>query len=199
MTIYNKDGTPFRLKGPNPLMKEQEITNDWHLVHNFRANEEIVNYRPGKKPTKKVIKAPEPEPEPPKVEPVVEVKPEPMPVIEEPEVEVEDEVTPPEPVKEEPRGSMCWCLPATVKQYIDPLYGETKVKLAYGDKFKIEVVPVQVGDINYSVWTTAMVPTNSILYMPQDRRWWRVLKTTLQDNGGFIVTCMPSTEKPSFD
>lgn len=41
MTIINNDGTPYKLRGPNPVVKSQ---NDWTervILHNFQYEDEI--------------------------------------------------------------------------------------------------------------------------------------------------------------
>ena len=42
MVIRNKDGSIYRLKGPNPLLKDQSQWDDF-TVHNFRFEPETKN------------------------------------------------------------------------------------------------------------------------------------------------------------
>ena len=42
MTIFNSDGTQYKLEGPNPLMKEQNYFDGFSL-HNFDWKPEIKN------------------------------------------------------------------------------------------------------------------------------------------------------------
>jgi len=41
MTLKNKDGSTYRLRGPNPLMREQELWRDFKL-HNFQFKGVVV-------------------------------------------------------------------------------------------------------------------------------------------------------------
>jgi hypothetical protein len=190
--IYNKDGTPYVLPTPNPLMQKQEVgtEEEWYVVHNFReeeGKEEVLTYErqetPSAQPavvTTTVATTTDHEPAEPEV------------ALTEPEV-----ISRPEPKQMENKVH-CWCLPATIKQFYDELYGETKHKLTYGDKFLFEAIVVNNTETNYLLWTNIMIPSNSILYVKNNRRWWKVMSTSMQDDGGFILTCMPSNEKPSF-
>ena len=41
MVIKNKDGTPYTLRGPNPLMKEQDLWAEFQL-HNMEFSEQVI-------------------------------------------------------------------------------------------------------------------------------------------------------------
>lgn len=41
MVIKNKNGTPFTLRGPNPIMKEQSLWDDF-LLHNMNFPEDVI-------------------------------------------------------------------------------------------------------------------------------------------------------------
>lgn len=188
MPIKKLDGTPFTLRGPNPLMNQQTVKEEWCITHNLDYTEpETLIYDT---PTKIEL---------PKVTVEEEI---PQPVIPE---ESKAPPPPPPPVKQEEEKvatedkSLYYCLPAIIKEVHDRTYDEVRRKLTYGEKFRFEAVPVQSGDMKSTLWTTVVIETGSIIYSIENRRWWKVLRTVMQDNGGFLIECMPSSDKPSFD
>lgn len=59
MAIFNKDGTPFRLRGVNPLMKDQDRWGEF-VVHGFEglgAAEEVQSVPPKPAPESKPVVA----------------------------------------------------------------------------------------------------------------------------------------------
>lgn len=183
MPIRNKDGSLYKISTPNPLMKNQEVTEEWYTVHNFDtpSNETLVYDEPVK-PIKPHVEEPKAETPPPPPEPVVV-----------PPVEEEKESIPQED------KLVCYCLPAKIVEIKDTVYDEVRRKLTYGDKFRFEAVPVRLSDIGYTLWTNIMIENGSIIYSGEDRRWWKVTRTMMQDDGGFLIECVPSMHKPSFD
>lgn len=50
MTIINSDGTPFKLRGPNPIVNQQADWTGKVVLHNFQYEDEItVEKKPEKK------------------------------------------------------------------------------------------------------------------------------------------------------
>jgi hypothetical protein len=85
-----------------------------------------------------------------------------------------------------------------MKSQYDELYGETRTRMGYGDRLVLSGVPVKQGAVDHTIWTTTLIPTGSILYSRQDRRWWRVSRSLMQDGGGYLIVCSPSDETPDF-
>lgn len=168
--IRRKDGSIFRLDGPNPMMNDQDVWSDYK-VHNFEQ-EKLHNFTIN---------------EPIKVEP---------PRIEFPKT-VEEKKEPPKTLPKMPNKKMFFCLPAEVKVIDDILYGEQRVNVRYFDPFKFEGILVHNGDIEFKVWTDLDINKGSILYYDEDRRWWKV-ETKDERGSGHILNCMPSEEKPYF-
>lgn len=183
MPIRNKDGSLFELKKPNPLMQNQEIKEEWYAVHNFDVPKgETLVYDELPEPVVPIVKQVE----------KVEIAPPPEPVVPPPAEEKKESIP-----KED--KLICYCLPAKFVEVHDEVYDEVRRKLTYGEKFRFEAVPVRLSDIGYTLWTNILIENQSIIYSPEDRRWWKVSRTMMQDNGGFLIECIPSMHKPSFD
>lgn len=180
MAIRNRDGTLYKISTPNPLMINQEVKEEWYVAHNFET--------PSPDETLIYDEAPVVAPPVALVEPVVK---EPDPISPPPVEEVET-------IPQEDK-LVCYCLPAKMVEVRDPVYDEVVRKLTYGEKFRFEAVPVRLNDLGYTIWTNILIESGSIIYSGEDRRWWKVSRTMMQDNGGFLIECMPSTHKPSFD
>lgn len=182
MPLTNKDGTPYELSKPNPLMLQQELEEGWIRVHNFDKQEEILEYKKKIKPPQTIVD-----------EPIIEPKP-----LQELETEI-PKVEPPKVIEEKRNVMFCYCLPAEIKYINDPLYNESRAVVKYGDKFTFEAIIINRSEMDYTLMTNVLIPSNSIIYVRDDRRWWRAMKTTIQDSGGYWVSCVPSMEKPSFN
>lgn len=153
--IKNKDGTIYKLKGPNPLMKEQDQWNKFK-IHNF-------NWEPESKPNSI------PEPLQIKSDFVIkESKPEPR----------------PEPNQEFTTKSTAHCLPVVIEVHKDSLYGEVKSVSKYGDKFLFEFLLVSQNDMVIVFWTDIELENGSIVYpINKDKRWWKINKKEKKESG----------------
>jgi hypothetical protein len=192
MPIKNKDGSTFKLNGPNPLLKSQDIEVDDLIVHNQNPEETI-----GQDPSYYGREIPNPfQPKDIKsaVEEFMEIKEEPKP-IEKPKIEE------PPKVKEKSRvidGKLiAWCLPAINDESYNNLYGESDKSLSYGEKFSFETVLIRRGMFGCDLWSPVKVEKNSILYLWEGREWWRVSKFE-EYSDGWLLTCFPSDHHPSF-
>lgn len=217
MTLKNKDGTVYRLKGPNPLMKEQKTWEEFR-VHNMQWRSEVLpdsselqaiktdfQVRNGfldeldqaaadalKESTIKVVETPTisvPEPTPQKIT-VIERK-----VVEPPRSEKLDGSIP---------RIFIYCLPAFMEEKIDDVYGETIKTLKYNNPFSFEGVILDESDLTFKFWTqsdsfTDQILQGSIVY-PKDKRkrWWRV-QNVFEKTGGWVITAHPSDYQPHFD
>lgn len=212
MVIKNKNGTPFTLRGPNPIMKEQSLWDDF-LLHNMNFPEDVIinnnkeisrnksKLNLGKTITetkddsnRTVIKL-DSTPQ------IQEVKKEEL-VTQSP-ILADQHVERPNVVNEkllQYKRTVIHCMPADADVKIDDLYGERSVKIKYGNKFNFEAILIQEDDFNLRFWTHLdKVTAYSILYPKnKDKRWWKVLETKKAPEG-FFISCMPSDHHPNFD
>lgn len=177
MSIKNRDGTLFGLRKPNPIMKEQEVWNGFKL-HNFVADEENIQK------SNEFENLSEIETE----EIKVEVKETPIP-----------EIKPKKPKQIKNINLVkVYCLPATLTEAIDEVYGDKKVNITYGQQFQFECEILEVDDLTCKIKTNlTSVESQSIIFSPQERRWWKVTATE-HNNKGLLLTCVPSNINPSF-
>lgn len=190
MVIKRKDGSIYKLRGPNPIMINQVLwENDKTIVHNINP-QEIV--------TKEGYATTEEE-EP--VESLDDIQPE---EIEVPAIEIDPSKLPPQTKKkrivpkDKPKD-MVYVLPAQMQETYDALYGETRSQLTFGGKFTMEVIIVDRSDLQVALWTNSTtVDIGSIIYVPKDKRWWKVQES--YDKGeGHVMICVPSSLQPSFE
>lgn len=179
MAIKNKDGTIFQLQKPNPMMKNQELWDDY-VIHNFNEEPAAIE-----QPKKKYQNIEEIEPQEIKV-PIKETP------IEKPQKKPKEEP------KEEPTKTLLYCMPSVAIVKHDKLYGEDRVTQGYGPQFTLESIIIEMDDLTCRLWVSTNKTTeNSILYMPKAIRWWKVEKIT-DDNNGYIIVCTPSKLQPGF-
>jgi hypothetical protein len=198
MPIRNKDGTEYRLKSPNPLVKQQERWGDNIVLHNLKWESVMLPDESDLIPLVSDLK--------PKQEKIEET----LPV----QKEIKPEIIPPkQEVKPEEKSSintkniiLMHCLPAAEKVIKDELYGDIKTKIQYGDKFIIEGLVVEQNDLTFKFWTIIDLGKKSILYPYKwkngpsvgDFRWWQVTSTEIKANG-FLINCIISTYQPHFE
>jgi hypothetical protein len=211
MVIKNKDGSVYKLQGPNPLMEDQSFWNDLEnfTLHNtewkktiFGDDGELI---PRNNDFQVDVASPvaEPDLEKPKSNPPEVVLP-PMP---DTPVETIKEVKN-EP-KEIPKDDnklpviknkvIIHCLPASTKEHFDDFYGEHYNKISYGDKFSFEAVIVENEDLAMTFWTTTDKVTPASVVYPQvgEKRWWRV-QTKIEKSGGYLIYAIISDIQPDF-
>ena len=184
MAIKNKDGTVFKISGPNPLMNDQTLW-DGFTKHNFEWTEEIDKENKTKsfeiKQNKEDVEFEE-------KKLVVE--------IEEPKIIEEN--------KEQKKifdhkTIQCFCLPAKIIEKKDELYEEAYQRVEYLDKFIFDTVVIEKSDIYLKFWTMEKITKNSIVYPKnKDKRWWKV-SDQKEAPMGFIHTAMVSDYTPSFE
>lgn len=201
MTIKNADGTTFQLVKPNPLMKNQEQEGEAKL-HNFGEKQEVViRYVQKRQPVQPngavygkldplphvehQLVAPTPPPKP--VDPPTFKVPEPTP----PPVQEENE-------EFEALKKTAWCMPGSFKDYRDDTYGEVRRVPVFGDKFMLELIVLDQSEVAFKIWTQVNIKSPSVIFIQEDRRWWRV-SDTKPDKNGFVLTCLPSDVRPRFD
>lgn len=186
MPLKNKDGSPYRLLFPNPLVKTQEWINAEDLeFHNFFWTPIDIE----------ATAEPDPEPET------------------EPETEMETEMEPkqiteipvpvsPKPIEKTQNNVIVHCLPVEWVEKRDGMYGENYKTKKYGQKFTFEAVVVERGDLAISIWTSANLeehikPGSIIFPSFGDYRWWAVNKVNAY-NGGVLIVAVLTDAHPSF-
>ena len=198
--LKNKDGTPYKLSGPNPMMKNQELWGNF-IVHNMEWEEEKSENNQKLVPVetdfniresfissldeaKEELKSKEELPpvekkEPPERKKVVILEPK------EDDVDIEK--------------VFIHCLPAFTRKKKDELYGDETNMIRYGDPVSFEGVMLQQEDFFIKVWTDVEnINIGSILYPKTNfKRWWRVQEKTIKGTG-WILIAMPSDYQPSF-
>jgi hypothetical protein len=188
MAIKNKDGTVFKISGPNPLMEKQTLW-DGFTKHNFEWTEEIDKENKTKAYEIKQNK-----------EDMVFEEKKTVVEIEEPKIIEEKK----KEVKEQKKISdhktiQCFCLPAKIIEKKDELYEEAYQRIEYLDKFIFDAVVIEKADIYINFWTMEKITKNSIVYPKnKDKRWWKVSEQK-EAPMGFIYTGMISDYTPSFE
>jgi hypothetical protein len=190
MAIKKKDGSVFKLRGPNPLMNGQSVWKGNIKVHNLNWQPEVIEdshpqVATFETPLKNKM-----------LEELIETKPVEIPIR-------ETRITPKEP---EPQLKttdsalvVMHCLPATVKEHKDLLYGEVRRTVKYGSPFTFEAILVENGDLTLIFWTPLAKVTEGSIVFPQnlEKRWWRVASRQSK-NSGYVLTCGPSDYQPAF-
>jgi len=208
MPLYNKDGSVYRLNGPNPAMETQD-TWDGFVLHNMnwdaeiqQDNTEVIpnksdfsirdNFVAELERTKPEIKIVTPKPN----DTPVQTSPD---VVERKTVVHEDIQKKQEDTKPEIEKDFIHFLPAVIRTKKDELYGEVYKSIQYGSPSSFEGVILVQEDFKLVVWTdTDKVTEGSVLYpKTMFKRWWQV-KEVENKQGGFLLTCIPSNYQPSF-
>ena len=220
MALKNRDGTPYKLRGPNPMMKGQETWQDFQ-VHNMKFQPETAlddreiktmdsdfnvrdDFAQALAETKPDIVVNEQRPAP------VEEKPS-QPI---PEVKEEEPVKfTPEPEQPRKKSSVpdknktfMYCLPATMRDRRDSMYGEKYQTIQYGKPFSFEGVILGEEDMRIVIWTNVPLVTKGSIVYPKRRRdgvmdahrWWRVQELE-EKNDGWLMAGYPSDFTPAFD
>jgi len=189
MVIRNKDGSIYKLTTNNPLTFNQEWKNV--ILYNCTWKGEIV----------KDVKA-----TPIQKLPKIEVR----------EVEIEEQHDDVQTICNLSREGMTekiiknivrvHCLPAEVKEEVDPLYEEVRENIVYGEKMAFEAIVVEREDLIIKLWTNYKSSKDSIIFPSVfvkgnikfgDYRWWRIQEQE-EKEGGFLITAIPSDVQPDF-
>lgn len=221
MPLYNKDGTLYRLQGPNPAMKTQQFWNDYKthnmnwepqksqdeavvvpIETNIKISESFISELEITQPEIKVVESRSSETtEKPVISEisVVEEKPN----IVEQKTLPKQEIKSNQPVQTELNDlekTFIHVLPAIIKNKKDYLYGEEYQTIEYLKPTSFEGIVLEHLDIFLKIWTdTDQFGAGSVLYPKmQGKRWWRIQEVAKQPQGYFII-CAPSDYQPSFD
>jgi hypothetical protein len=184
MPIKNRDGTPYKFSGPNPLMMNQTgwSRKGQFICHNFAWEAEIYP----DPHAKTVIK---PKTEPPPVQEKATASPE---AVAESQNDTDFSF-----LRE--KAVQMHCLPARYREHKDALYGQRYKTIRYGNKFTFEAIIVDQEDFFIDFWTTVReVTAGSVIYpMNKDKRWWRV-DTITPKTDGFLIRAILSDYQPDF-
>lgn len=204
MTLYNKDGTVYKLDGPNPIMKTQDFWEEFS-VHNMKWKTEVhkdkggqnVSYAPKKEPkTQSEVFLDE-------LESSKNVNLDTSTVNEK---KKEEEKKEPSHISASTQSAeagiektFVHCLPASIKEKKDSLYGDVSLRISYGNKTSFEAVILNQGDMTIEMWSEAFFEKGSILYPRNgDKRWWKV-QEVYPKLGGYVIRSVPSQDQPYFE
>lgn len=195
MPIKRKDGTTYKLTGPNPIMVTQDRWDRSKLVfHNFCWKGKTVPDTSAITPYSSAFRLNPVGEKPMMVQPVAVPEPEVKVTYEEPEPIVQQ--AEPEVFKNK---IQVWCLPAKIKDVKDSLYGDSYRTIKYGEKFIFEGIVVENNDLTFSIWTNVphVAPGAVIFPRNEDKRHWRV-STVTPKTGGYLLNCIMSDFQPDF-
>lgn len=220
MALKNKDGSAYRLRGPNPLAKTQDhssLKDDDIVLHNFTwAGTDVGDLDEIKpfptdmniKDNVLVIQTPKPVAE---LEPI-EIKPKPVPVVKsaehKPELVATIPIETPRPITASQfriTVSM-FCLPSKYKTVRDEFNGEEYQRRTFGKKFSFEAVMVETGDLGIRFWTTVPLLTKGAIVYPYrysdgqkygEFRWWEI-QSIESKSGGYLIDAIISSVQPDF-
>lgn len=187
MPIKDTDGNVVRLRGPNPLMKDQEVWDKSKLTLINMYWEPLI-IEDNKKTVKDKVEAFR---EQPKQEVPVAVE---VPTVVIPEPKPKEVLSDKTALLIEKHKVMFHCLPR--KTVTDELYGTTRQ--VYVNKFTFEGIIVKQEDLRMVFWSELLIEAGSIVYpMTSEKRWWKT--TTIEEkSGGYMVDTIISDISPSF-
>jgi len=213
MTLYNKDGSVYKLNGPNPMMKEQDFWKEFS-THNLSWKPEIHEDSGVRvlEPTKKAPSTTQGE----SFIEELELSKEEFINFESNDLEVEERleltegVENPKPVSRPKapkqntssdgiKKTFVYCLPAVVSEKEDSLYGDVSVRVRYDKSTSFEAVILNQSDMKIEMWSEVLFREGSIIYPKNgDKRWWRI-QSHYPKVGGYVMQSVPSQDQPYFE
>lgn len=199
MTLYNKDGSIYMLQKPNPIMNNQNLWSEGIKLHNMNWDSEKSEDNSTINPIQSDFEVPDSF-----ISSLEKTKPE-ITVIEKQSVEISNErksVVREDKVHIEQKNSIektfIHCLPATIRDRVDDLYGDSYKTIQYGKPTSFEGVILQQQDLMIQIWTDIEISKGSVLYPKiNSKSWWRVQKSEPM-KGGWLLTGIISDYQPSF-
>jgi hypothetical protein len=179
MTIKKKDGSIYKLRGPNPLMKEQDLWDkNEFILHNMKGFRQTLADNTEVNPIASDFNHGQ------------------TTVIITPKKEEE-------PAEEQMPTNVFHCLPAIIRRHTDTLYNESYSTVKYDAPFTFEALVVDQSDLALQFWTSAVaadkITEGSVVYPKNtEKRWWRVQDRAVSWAGGYLMTAMPSDFQPAF-
>ena len=188
--LKNKDGTPYKLAHPNPVMTSQTLWDEFK-IHNMKwtsekdeIKQEIIE-KPLSFTSKETF-----------ISALDEAK------AEEPFQRdvVHEDLQRKEEIEEENGLEKVFIhlLPAIIREKKDSLYGETYKTIQYEKPTSFEGIVLEEADLEIKIWTEISVSLGSIIY-PRlgSKRWWKI-QTKDEIEGGWVLIGVPSSHQPSF-
>lgn len=222
MPLYNKDGTLYRLQGPNPAMKTQQFWNDYKthnmnwepqksqdeailvpIDSNIKISESFISELEINQPEIKVVEARPDEIIEKPIKSEINVVEEKIPILEQnslPKQEIQIPASNSKDNLDDLEKTFIHVLPAIIKNKKDYLYGEEYQTIEYLKPTSFEGIVLEELDILMKIWTdTDQFKPGSVLYPKmQGKRWWRIQEVVKKPQGYFLI-CAPSDYQPSFD
>lgn len=199
MVLRNKDGSIYRLKSPNELMKNQMIWHDY-VLHNMQWLSSVYKHEEKVNKVQTNFNIPK---ESPKnfIEELEETKTVEIETQREVEVIPVKIVTPSHQTSaaDNIKKTFMFCLPARIVKKRDALYDEEYNSVEYENPFTFESVVILEQDLSYKFWATLKLENESVIYpKANSKRWWKVSGKENKGNG-FIYNCIPSSYQPHFE
>lgn len=192
MTLRNKDGSIYKLKGPNPIMKDQDVWEEF-ITHNMHWKEEVI--KDENKTTIEEVLPPKDDfleqlKQTKEIKPALAITPETKPQ------EIKQEI---KPAVKKLDKTFIHCLPVSFKEVKDDLYGEIYKKMQYENPTSFEGVILQQEDLSLKLWTDYELLIGSIIYpKTKSKRWWKVQSKEIKSEGAIFIAA-PSDFQPSFE
>ena len=189
MAIRNKDGSIYKLRGPNPLMQNQD---SWD-----HSKVELINFS---QDSEKVTDPQNPAKKFEQQHNVVDIGK---------KLKLEDigklvaPVHPKEPPKQPPseierRKIQFLAVVAIEHSTTDSLYGDVSRRIKYSAPTNFTGIILNQADIGIEFWTEFPIQPQSIVFpQNQEQRWWRVTKIESRPSG-VVAHGIPSDVNPDF-
>jgi hypothetical protein len=194
MAVYKKDGSVYKLNGPNNLMISQEKWGSF-VAHNLKnlSNLKIESNTPH------VVLGSKKEPE---------IKKETITFVQTPSTEKIDIKQDTLEIKEKPlennyfdgfQRTVMHCALAKLEEIKDELYNDVHIKKKYIDSFTFECIVLSLNDFTLIFWTMLdNLSVGSVVYPQNDsKRWWEI-KEIESVPGGHKVICITAKNTLAF-
>ncbi len=222
MAIKDKDGKVYKLRGPNPLVKNhidwdrtkiRLINLGWRSEIVFDEMSEVKKFEESLINIKDKLNLYEGPEETKNISPkdfLDEINSEPDPIVEElqnsiDEIEKNDTVIINVDKKDlvilKERGVEYYCSPVIgYKKHTDAFYGSSYETPKYGETFVFDAIILDQSDLQLQIWCVKNISINSIIYKKVKsggERWWRVGYVE-EKTGGYLCMCFTSDVNPDF-
>lgn len=215
MTLYNKDGSIYKLSAPNPVMKDQEIWSEF-VVHNMKWNPEFQedgsttvlpvesdfeinrnsSFLDELDIAKKEVESSE-KAEKEAVKMASDIEEPVLPIKKEPKKEAHNFSSSSSTI--DIKKTFTYCLPAVIREKQDSLYGDVYKTIQYESPTSFESVIISQNDMFLELWSETFFREGSILYPKNgDKRWWKI-QSFEPKLGGWLMRAAPSQDQPSFE
>jgi hypothetical protein len=215
MAIRDKDGNVYKIRGPNPLVKNSDNwdKNKITLINFQTIKEETVEDKRKSQKTpidigKDLNLSQEPEESrvvPPQefLNKINEPEPTEQPVEEPVQKDFKININVDERVARAllERGVEYFCSPVIGhKEIVDELYGTSYKTPKYGTKFLFDAIIIDQSDLQLQIWCVKELSKDSIVYRKNQQggeRWWRITEKEAK-SGGYLCLATVSDVNPDF-